>query len=218
MIRFKYHHKEGLQQSRKGDFIVSMSRNTSKTPPINRKAMWQNYRLALSHATLDCIEQTRPNVYELIRTQLDIDYQRSKFLAIKIATQASPREARWKLSLQILLWGQIKAWERKTQSAEEYGFYQKGKLSGWQSEAASIIADVQKLGWSEIHHRNDVTRKKLESRIEKSRDKWDQARLIDKLSGKRRTYLNDMKRDELKLQALWQLEQRQKFIREIIPE
>ena len=152
-----------------------------------------------------------------MRTALDTHYADGKRLALEAIKLSRNPGACWRLSLQIMVWGIIPAWNRDQASPAELGQYQEGKLKGWRAEAVSVLADVQKLGWEELEQRNRNTRKKLKATITRRTNEWRRTTLTDRLSGKRRRLMKDIREAEKKIQTLERLEFRMKILRDLMP-
>jgi len=201
----------------KGSFVINVSRKPKQLHPINKTELWKHYRQALAEGYFDAVRKGSPQSYDVLRTTLDPHYAESKRLAIECIKLSKNRTAKWMLSLQVTLWGQIPAFNQKYAKAEEFGQYSFGTQYHWQSEIAAILTEVQKSGWDGVEARHAKTRKRLQSRIAHRHNDWKKASLGDRLSGKRARFMRELREAETKLQALTQVERRLEILQVALP-
>jgi len=215
-VHIKYGHPSGYRKDRKGYYVVKVSRKSQTQFPINRKELWQNYRLALAQSFLDGLKQADAVGFNKLKNRLDSYYKESQQFNILAIQSTASTSDKLKLSLHILLSAYLPLWNRQYTLSDDVGFHTNESLKGWQTEATFIIADIQKLGWNKIKSTNDRQRKKLQRKISTRLKAWKQASTLDKISGKRRKYIREIMQAESQLKALEWLEKRQKIITEIM--
>jgi len=216
-ITVKYGHPSGLNRRKDGSFVINVSRKPKQLHPINKTELWKHYRQALAEGYFDAVRNGSPQSYDTLRTALDPHYAESKRLAVECIKLSKNRTAKWMLSLQVTLWGQIPAFNQKYAHAEEFGQYSFGTQYHWQSEITAILTEVQKSGWDGVEARHAKTRKRLQSRIAHRHNDWKKASLEDRLSGKCARFMRELREAETKLQALTQVERRLEILQVALP-
>lgn len=216
-ITVKFGHPSGLRRNKDGSFTIVASRKPKQLHPLNKTELWKHYRQALSEGYLHALEKGHPALKDALRTGLDPHYAESKKLAIECIKLSKNKAARWSLSLQVSLWGQIPKWNQKYAKAEEFGQYSFDTSYAWESEIAAVLGEVQKSGWDKLTERHNKTRKKLQSRMAFRRNDWKKAGFGDRLSGKRARFMRELREAETKLQALEQLQHRMDILQAALP-
>ena len=199
-VSIQYGHPDKLIRKRDGSYVIQASRRPKKAHTIIKSKLWENYRQALSSAYLDAIEQAQPERYNELASILSGLKSESQTAALKVLSFTTNPLERFKLSLQVSLWKSLPAPTTKTKHPEDFGAIEFGR-GDWRSETVQILANVQKSGWAgyddlianaERRHRAAITRK---------RNQIAKLSLLDRMSGKRRKLLREIREVQAKQRA-----------------
>ncbi len=238
-VTVKYGHPDGLKQHRDGSYIITASRKPKRGHSLNKTQLWKNYRRALSRATIDTIETERPEAFAALQSQLSNSHQEGKRLLFQHIAQTSSGAQRLGLSLQLMLWDRLPApaqpkpskgaskyrasgyqtntqQERQASAARDLGLMSFQNVTNWREEAALILAEAHKNGWSDLTEKTTRTVAKHKAAITKKRREIDGLSKLDKLAGKKRKLVREIMQAETKLRAAEQLTKRQTALRSIL--
>ena len=215
-VTIRYGHPDSLKQNRDGSYTITASRNPKRRHTVNKTKLWQHYRQALSAATLDAIEGERPELYHQLETRLSRSHTAAKRLLFKAITHTPDSPARWMLSLHLALWDRLPSATTRKAETTDYGMASYATINDWRGEAAVILAEAHKLGWSGMTSKVTQTVSRHKAAITKKRREIDSLSHLDKLAGKRRRLLREIMAAETRLAAVQNLQLRTETLRDII--
>ncbi|MEO9697234.1 MAG: hypothetical protein ABJO09_00090 [Hyphomicrobiales bacterium] len=208
----KYGNTDGLKQDRNGAYIVTASRTPKRGHGLNKTKLWQHTRQAMSRATIDAIETEQPELFAHLKSQLDTSHREGKRLLFQHIAQTTSGAQRLGLSLQLLIWGKIPQptsdKSRNKTTAQDLGQMSYNTAKGWRDEAAFILAEAHKNGWSALATKTQNASRKHKATITKKRNEIAQLSKLEILAGKRRAKLREIVQTETKLRATNELQNR----------
>ena len=214
-VVIKYGHPDGLKQHRNGSYVVTASRTPKRGHSLNKTRLWQNYRHALSRATIDAIESERPEAFAMLQSQLSDSHKEGRRLLFEHIAQTTSGVEHLGLSLQLLIWDKVPT-AKGVNRAEDLGQLSRNTAKNWHSEAALILAEVHKNGWQGLIERTTKTTNKHKAGITKKRGQIDRLSSLEILAGKRRKILREIMATETKLKASQQLAERVRIVRDCL--
>lgn len=218
-VVIKYGHPDSLKQNRKGAYIVTTSRTPKHGHSLNKTKLWQHTRQALSRATLDAIEGEQPEIFTHLQSQLSTSHKEGKRLLFQHIAQTTSGMERLGLSLQLLIWDKIPHPKHSKKSgkttAEDLGQMSFNIANNWREDAALILAEAHKNGWQNLADKIQKSARKHKSSITKKRHQIDQLSKLDIFAGKRRVILREIMRNETKLKATNELQNRIEKLRHV---